>query len=174
MPLTCKNPSVVVWECRSVIIILFSLSLYSSSRVLLSAWVSSSVHWDSLMFGICIIRIISHHISSCCVGMSYNPMQATTCFYYGTFGRRSDITSFRITLLGDSQCLSFTCRESIFCARFRWTLWVSSRSASFISPEWYLWWHTHTPPQISLAWVKKLDVCNNECHQDFVQDYWGC
>lgn len=30
---------------------------------------------------------------------------------------------------------------------------------------------TRTPPQISLAWVKKLDVCNNECHQDFVRDY---
>lgn len=30
---------------------------------------------------------------------------------------------------------------------------------------------THTPPQIQLVWVKKLDVCNNECHRDFVQDY---
>lgn len=48
------DPSVVVWECCAVIIILFTVSLSSSSRVLLSAWVSCIVHWDSLMFVVCV------------------------------------------------------------------------------------------------------------------------
>lgn len=41
---------------------------------------------------------------------------------------------------------------------------------STINSEQYLRWLTSTPPQMSLVWVKELDVCYRTCHQDFIWD----